>query len=317
MAAPILAPDDAALDRAADLLRAGKLVALPTETVYGLAADAGDSGAVARLYAAKGRPAFNPLIVHVSDTEAARRVGVFTPLAEALAAALWPGPLTLVLRRAKTARIAELATAGLDSVALRVPAHPVARAALSRFGGPLVAPSANPSSRLSPTRAIDVARDLGDKVDLILDGGRCQHGLESTVVDARGDAPVVLRPGALARALIEKAAGATTAAENDGAGPRSPGGLAKHYAPRRAKLRLDADAPDGREAFLAFGPVLWATLNLSPTGDLGEAAGRLFPCLRALDDAGFETIAVSPIPCDGLGEAIRDRLARAAHSNEF
>jgi L-threonylcarbamoyladenylate synthase len=313
MAAPVLAPDDDALDRAADLLRAGKLVALPTETVYGLAADAGNAEAVARLYAAKGRPAFNPLIAHVLDIDAARAVAAFTPLAETLADAFWPGPLTLVLDRKPGGAVCDLVTAGLDTVAVRAPAHPVARAVLERVGRPLAAPSANTSERLSPTRAADVARDLGGRIDLILDGGPCVHGLESTVVDARGEMPVILRPGALSRDAIEAAAGPVADAATESQTPRAPGALARHYAPRRARVRLEADAAARDEAYLGFGPTLWATLNLSERGDLSEAAARLFPFLRALDDAGYAGIAVAPIPAEGLGEAIRDRLARAAN----
>jgi L-threonylcarbamoyladenylate synthase len=307
----IFAPSE--IGRATTLLAQGGLVALPTETVYGLAADAADDEAVARLYAAKGRPRFNPLIVHVLDLEAARALVRSTPLFETLARAFWPGPLTLVAERLPGARVSALAAAGLDTLAVRAPSHALARETLRRHGRPLVMPSANVSGGLSPTRAADVARELGAAIAGVLDGGTCAAGLESTVVDARGAQPVLLRAGALARADIEAVAGrfAEPAAHASGA-PMSPGMLARHYAPRRARLRLEAAAPERGEAYLGFGPCLFAELNLSPRGDLIEAAARLFACLRALDEAGYRRIAVAPIPREGLGEAINDRLTRAA-----
>jgi len=307
-------PADAATQAAA-LLRGGGLVAIPTETVYGLAADAADDDAVARLYAAKGRPSFNPLIVHTGDAETARGLVVPTPLFDRLADAFWPGPLTLVAERNSSAGISQLATAGLDTVAVRVPGHPVAHAVLTAFGAPLVMPSANPSGRLSPTRASDVMADLNDKIDAVIDGGSCAAGLESTVVDARGAQPVILRVGALTLSEIEAVTGPVAAPTGANADtPRSPGQLARHYAPRRAQLRLNAGGPELGEAFLGFGPGPCAHINLSPEGDVVAAAARLFAALRALDDAGYRRIAVAPIPHAGLGEAINDRLIRAAES---
>ena len=316
------AADAAAIAEAARLLRDCGLVAFPTETVYGLGADATNASAIAKLYAAKGRPSFNPLIAHVADLVAARRLARFDSTAEQLAMAFWPGPLTLVLPRADQCAVAELATAGLDSVALRVPAHPVARALLSAFGGPIVAPSANRSGHVSPTTAQHVFADLRGRVDLILDGGATTVGVESTIVACLG-APVLLRPGGTPRAEIERVLGLPltvadpAAACEDDEAPLAPGQLASHYAPR-ARLRLDARHLTAGEALLAFGPDLPAgaaqarVLNLSPRGDLIEAAANLFSHLRALDAGGAERIAVMPVPQAGLGEAINDRLRRAA-----
>jgi L-threonylcarbamoyladenylate synthase len=319
LATRVLTADRNAVAEAARLLRSGGLVAFPTETVYGLGADATSGEAVARLYAAKGRPSFNPLIVHVADIDAARRLGVFNATAEKLAAAFWPGPLTLVLPRPAICPVADLATAGLDTIALRVPAHPVARELLKAFGGPVVAPSANRSGHVSTTTAAHVAADLSGRVDLILDGGPTALGLESTIVACLGDTPALLRPGGLAREEIEAELGLPLAApRSDPHAPASPGQLASHYAPR-ARLRLDADHVKPGEALLAFGPtrpggadITKASLNLSPTGNLVEAAANLFSHLRALDQSGARTIAVMPIPHEGLGEAINDRLRRAA-----
>jgi L-threonylcarbamoyladenylate synthase len=309
--AATLAPTET--DRAVALLADGGLVALPTETVYGLAADAGDDGAVARLYAAKGRPSFNPLIVHVLDLDAARTLVRPTPLFESLARAFWPGPLTLVAERLPGASVSALASAGLDTLAVRAPSHPLAREVLARLGRPLVMPSANSSGGLSPTRAANVVRDLGGAIAAVLDGGPCAAGIESTVIDARGDRPALLRAGALPRAAIEAVAGPLEDPEaGSDTAPRSPGRLARHYAPRRARLRLEAEAPRPGEAYLGFGPGPFAVINLSPAGDPTEAAARLFASLRALDEAGYEAVAVAPIPNDGLGEAINDRLRRAA-----
>jgi L-threonylcarbamoyladenylate synthase len=314
-------PDAARI--AAARLAAGGLVAFPTETVYGLGADAGNGEAVARLYMAKGRPAFNPLIAHVADAAAARRLAQFNADAERLAS-LWPGPLTLVLPKAQDCAVSELATAGLDSIALRVPGHPVAHAILSTFGGPVVAPSANQSGHVSPTTAAHVLADLEGRIDLIVDGGAAAVGVESTIV-ACLDRPVLLRPGGLPRAEIERVLGHALAeaslpadAADDVEAPLAPGMLASHYAPR-ARLRLAASDVAPGDALLAFGPRLpagaeraAAVLNLSERGDLVQAASRLFACLRALDASGAATIAVMPVPHDGLGEAINDRLARAA-----
>jgi L-threonylcarbamoyladenylate synthase len=295
---------------AAAALRDGGLVILPTETVYGLAADAANPRAVAAVYAAKGRPSFNPLIAHVADLAAARRVACFDDRAERLAEAFWPGPLTLVLPVGDPAAVCDLARAGLDTVAVRAPAHPAAHALLQAFGGPVVAPSANRSGRPSPTAFADAVEETGAAAAAALDGGACAIGLESTVV-ALLDAPRLLRPGAVTREEIEALIGPLAEAEADAR--RSPGRLARHYAPQ-APVRLDAEAPRTGEAYLAFGPApagpnVW---NLSPAGRLEEAAANLFAHLRAADRSGPAAIAIAPIPHDGLGEAINDRLKRAA-----
>jgi L-threonylcarbamoyladenylate synthase len=312
--------DAGAIAEASRVLAAGELVAFPTETVYGLGADATNGAAVARLYAAKGRPRFNPLIVHVADRAAAQRLGKFDGTASALAAAFWPGPLTLVLPKTGDCPVAELATAGLDTIAVRVPNHPVAHALIEAAGRPLVAPSANRSGHVSPTTAAHVAADLNGRIDLILDGGSTPVGVESTIVACLSERPVLLRPGGAPRTAIEQILRRPLAepmpAQADA--PQAPGTLASHYAPA-TRLRLGADKIQPREALLAFGPRLppgaanaVAVLNLSPTGDLVEAAANLFAHLRALDQAGARAIAVMPVPRDGLGEAINDRLARAA-----
>ncbi len=303
------APADIA--RAAGILRAGGLVAFPTETVYGLGANAQDARAVAGIFEAKGRPAHNPLIVHVADIGMAREVAVFDARAEALAGAFWPGPLTLVLPLRPDAGIAEAVTAGQTSVALRMPAHPVARALLTASGLPLAAPSANLSGQVSPTTAMHVIDGLAGRIDAVIDGGACTVGVESTIVGLL-DGARLLRPGGLPAEAIEACLG--TALDRPGADPArpvSPGQLASHYAPR-AELRLNAVTLRPGEVLLGFGPVGAAALNLSPSADLAEAAANLFACLRALDDDGAKTIAVSPIPETGLGLAINDRLRRAA-----
>ncbi len=299
------------IERAADILRAGDLVVFPTETVYGLGGDATNPRAVARIYDAKQRPSFNPLIAHVSDLETAERHGMLHARARALAERFWPGPLTLVVKRRSESPIAELACAGLDTLALRAPAHPMARALLAAFGGPIVAPSANRSGHVSATTAAHAHADLGERVDLILDGGACQLGLESTIV-AIADTGVatLLRAGAIPRETIEAITGALSAPL--AASIAAPGMMESHYAPR-ARLRLNAADPQPGEAYLAFGATAPpGGLSLSQTGDLVEAAANLYAHLRALDASGADTIAVAPIPSDGLGEAIRDRLARAA-----
>jgi L-threonylcarbamoyladenylate synthase len=308
-----------AVELAARTLKAGGLVAFPTETVYGLGADATNGEAIARLYEAKGRPAFNPLIAHLADAVAACQLACFDAAAEQLAAAFWPGPLTLVLPRAADCRVSDLATAGLDTIAVRVPGHPVAHAILAAFGGPVVAPSANRSGHVSPTTAQHVLADLRGRIELIVDGGAAAMGLESTIV-ACLDRPVLLRSGALPRAEIERVLplfGEMRVPDAD-AVLRAPGQLASHYAPR-ARLRREARRVSAGEALLAYGPVppegaeLAAfALNLSPRGDLVEAAANLFSHLRALDASGAATIAVMPVPREGLGEAINDRLERAA-----
>lgn len=309
MTAPVRTPTPETISDAVRILKGGGLVAMPTETVYGLAADATNPGAVARIFAAKDRPAFNPLIAHLPTPEAAFEQGRFSPQARTLAAAFWPGPLTLVVDAVETTTVCDLARAGLPTLAIRVPAHPAARALLEAFGGPLVAPSANPSGRISPTRASHVAAEMAERIDLILDGGPCDQGIESTVIDARGDAPVLLRHGTVTPEAIEAVWPGLSHGGGEGK-PVSPGQLLRHYAPD-AELRLNADAPVPGEAFLGFGPVE-ATLNLSPSGDLAEAAANLFAMLRDLD-AAHDRIAVAKIPLDGLGAAINDRLVRAAN----
>jgi L-threonylcarbamoyladenylate synthase len=319
----VIKADQAAVAAAARCLAEGGLLAFPTETVYGLGADACNGEAIARLYEAKGRPAFNPLICHVPDRATAARLGDFDAAAERLAAALWPGPLTLVVPKRPGCGVAELATAGLPTIALRVPDHPVALAILAKFGKPVVAPSANRSGHISPTTAAHVLADLRGRIDLIVDGGPTPVGLESTIV-ACLDGPVLLRPGGLPRAAIERALGHTlpeAAPEGatpveDGIAPMAPGQLGSHYAPR-AGLRLEAASVHPGEALLAFGPELppgaagaGRVLNLSARGDLIEAAANLFSHLRALDAPGVRMIAVMPVPHQGLGEAINDRLRR-------
>jgi L-threonylcarbamoyladenylate synthase len=312
--------DGDAIARAAAILGDGGIVAFPTETVYGLGADATSAPAVAKIYAAKGRPSFNPLIAHVADLAAAQREALLPPEAVRLAGAFWPGALTIVAPAAPNCDICDLARAGLATVALRVPAHPIALALIRAFGRPIAAPSANMSGRVSPVTAEHVGADLDGKVDIILDGGRTAAGLESTIVSFIGARPVLLRPGAIAREAIE----ATLAAPLDDP-PRieaqilAPGMTASHYAPN-ARLRLDAHELERGEAALDFGGVLSASareqgaflLDLSPSRDLVEAAANLFSHLRALDAQGCVRAAVAPIPARGLGEAINDRLRRAA-----
>jgi L-threonylcarbamoyladenylate synthase len=313
-----LAPVNAeAIAAAASCLRAGGLVAIPTETVYGLAADATSDAAVAEVYAAKGRPAFNPLIAHVLDVEAAHEQATFNREAERLARAFWPGPLTLVLPVAATCRVSLLARAGLETVALRAPSHPTARAIIEAAGVPLAAPSANRSGRLSPTTAAHVLADLDRAIDLIVDAGPSRHGLESTIVGCLADRPTLLRPGAIPQEAIEAALGeplASSAAVD--AAPNAPGRLKSHYAPR-AELRLEARDAAADDAALDFAGALSGSaakrrLDLSPAGDLIEAAANLFSYLRALDQTRARRIAVAPIPERGLGAAINDRLRRAA-----
>jgi L-threonylcarbamoyladenylate synthase len=307
------------LDRAVAILRAGGVVAFPTETVYGLGADATSPEAVARIYAAKERPRFNPLIAHVADVGAALHEGRFDETARRLAEAFWPGPLTIVVPASAECTISDLARAGLDSVALRVPGHPLAHDLLKRFGRPLAGPSANRSGRLSPTRADHVLAELDRRIDAVIEGGTTEVGLESTIVACLGGAQRLLRPGGIPRERIEQVTGGKVdVGGGSESAPRAPGMLATHYAPR-ARVRLEATEIHPGEAALLFGPVqpgavgdADAVLNLSPEGDLVEAAANLFSHLRALDGSGAATIAVSPIPDHGLGEAINDRLQRAA-----
>ncbi len=297
------------VSKAANLLKSGGLVAFPTETVYGLGADATQDHAVAKIYAAKGRPSFNPLIVHVPEVEDAFALGEFSGDALKLAARFWPGPLTLVVSRRASCIVSMLASAGLSSIALRVPAHPLALELLRKVALPIVAPSANPSGRISPTTAQHVRDGLGDKVDYVLDGGPCAVGLESTIVSVLDETPRLLRAGGLARDKIENALGYKLLAA-DGGPLHAPGQLESHYAPR-ALLRLNATEWRESEVCLGFGTVD-APLNLSSKGDVIEAAANLFSMLHQLDAGGAEVIAVAPIPMQGLGEAINDRLKRAA-----
>ena len=304
----LLAADQAGLAAAADLLRQGQLVAFPTETVYGLGGDARSDRAVARIFAAKGRPRFNPLIVHVPDVAAAREFGVFDDRAERLAAAFWPGPLTLVLPL-RSAGLSDLVTAGLASVAIRVPAHPVAQALLRASGGPLAAPSANPSGRVSPTRADHVMAGLAGRIAAVLDGGPCAVGVESTIVGLVGAAEL-LRSGGVVLEALEAVLGPLSSGEPQ-VRPTAPGQLASHYAPEAA-VRLGAVSVDPGEIGLGFGPGAF-DLNLSDSGDLVEAAANLFHMLRQADRlAAGRGIAVAVVPEVGLGRAINDRLRRAA-----
>jgi L-threonylcarbamoyladenylate synthase len=309
-----IAANAAGLAEAARILRRGGLVAIPTETVYGLAADATSDAAVARIYAAKARPEFNPLIAHVASLEAAFEQGVFRADALRLAEAFWPGPLTLVVPLAPGASVCAASRAGQQNVALRVPAHPVALAIISAAGRPLATPSANRSGRVSLVTAAHVARDFAGEIDLILDGGRCPVGLESTIIACLEQHPRLLRPGGIAKTDIEAVLG-DALGEPEGAGPvRSPGMSRSHYAPR-AKLRLEAATRDDGEAGLDFGGIFGEgkdVLDLSPRRDLAEAAANFFIFLRELDARRPACIAVAPVPCEGLGEAINDRLARAA-----
>jgi L-threonylcarbamoyladenylate synthase len=308
----------------ATILASGGTVAFPTETVYGLGADATSAKAIAKIYAAKGRPSFNPLIAHVANIDAAKAQAIFSAPALALAEAFWPGPLTLVLPLTEGATICELARSGLESVALRVPAHPIARALIEAAGLPIAAPSANRSGHVSPVTADHVAEDLADSIDLILDAGPCPIGVESTIVSCLSDGPVLLRPGGIARNTLESVLGRTigTLAEVSATPDRgrrtpamlAPGMLASHYAPK-AKLRLEAKELAPGEAGLDFGGLFSRAgnvLDLSPDRDLFEAAANLFSYLRQLDKSGEKIIAVAPVPEQGLGEAINDRLRRAA-----
>jgi len=312
---PVKATPETIAEAAAALLR-GELVAFPTETVYGLGADATNARAVAAIFEAKGRPRFNPLITHVADVTVAGRIGKLTAHGRRLADAFWPGPLTLVLEKQSDCPVADLATAGLATVAVRVPAHPIAQQLLAAASVPVAAPSANRSGHVSPTTAAHVAADLAGGVAMILDGGPTAVGLESTVVDVTGEAPVILRFGGVSREAIERVVGASVEVVTGHSGkPASPGMLARHYAPA-TRVRLNAnDVRDG-EALLAFGPRIPAhngpVINLSAAGDLTEAAANLFAALRTLDAAGAAAIAAMPIPEEGLGEAINDRLRRAA-----
>ena len=301
-----------AISRAAGLLKASQLVAFPTETVYGLGGDATNERAVAEIFAVKGRPRFNPLIVHVPGLAEAEALAIFDDRAREVVARFWPGPLTLVLRRRSDSGLSLLGSAGLDTIALRAPAHEVAQALLRETGRPIAAPSANRSGRVSPTEAAHVAEEIGDRVFLILDGGRTPVGLESTVLDLSAEAPALLRPGGVTSEQLTALLGPIAALTKGSL--KSPGMLASHYAPS-LPLRLEADRAQPGDALLAFGPeappgfaeVLW----LSRSGDLAEAAANLFAMLRRIDRPPFTGIAVMPIPEHGLGRAINDRLRRA------
>ena len=311
-----IAPAVTAIGEAAGLLRAGDLVAFPTETVYGLGADATRDTAVAKIFAAKGRPQRNPLIVHVADADAAAALAHMPPAAEKLAQAFWPGALTIVLRRRAGCPVSAMATAGLDTVAIRIPDHSVALALLRAVALPIAAPSANPSGKVSPTTARHVADGLGERVALILDGGPCRVGIESTVVAVEPH-PVLLRPGTIGREALEAVLGAPVAVPAGAHdGPLlAPGQMESHYAPRAA-LRLNAVAAGAADGVLTFGAIALTggamRRNLSERGDLREAAANLYAALRELDAAGVAVIAVAPIPDTGIGRAINDRLRRAA-----
>ncbi|WP_289081729.1 L-threonylcarbamoyladenylate synthase [uncultured Sulfitobacter sp.] len=308
----ILPADPSGISRAATLLQQGALVALPTETVYGLGADARNGTAVAGIYEAKGRPSFNPLIIHVADVDQARRYGRWSDTAEILASAFWPGPMTLVLPLAEGHGLSSLVTAGLDSVGIRVPAHPTARAILRALGGPVAAPSANPSGKISATTAQHVLSGLGGRIAAVVDDGPCTVGLESTIIGLNQPRPTLLRAGGLPSEAIEAAFGAPLDVA-DGAEIIAPGQLASHYAPH-ASVRLNAQAATDGEVYLGFGAASGSgpdDLTLSASGDLVEAAAHLFDRLHALDRLR-KPIAVAPIPETGLGRAINDRLRRAA-----
>jgi L-threonylcarbamoyladenylate synthase len=309
---PILAPTPQSIALAARAILAGRPVAMPTETVYGLAANAEDDAAVAKVFEIKGRPSFNPLICHVVDRTWLDGIVMADLRAARLVERFWPGPLTLVLPRVSGSRISLLATAGLDTVAVRSPAHPVAQALLREVGVPLAAPSANRSGRISPTTPADVETDLGDTVD-VLDGGPCRVGVESTVLDLSASTPRILRHGGVTMEQLREVLGTVKPAT--GGAVVAPGMMASHYAPLRP-VRLEATAARGNEALLAFGATVPSgfhrQLNLSPKGDLGEAAANLFRFMRQLDTDAVERIAVMPIPEQGLGRAINDRLRRAA-----
>ena len=306
------AASEAAIASGASILRAGGLVAFPTETVYGLGADATMGDAVARIYEVKGRPSFNPLIVHVGDKTWVAGLAQPDPRFDRLADAFWPGPLSLVLHRRSDCPVSALVSAGLDTIAVRSPDHPLAQALLRAVTRPLAAPSANLSGSVSPTCARHVVQSLGDQIDLVIDGGPCRVGLESTVLDLTAQVPTILRPGLITQDQIAALIGAVTSGADDAVAPKSPGQQAMHYAPS-LPLRMDAMESCGDEALLGFGPAPGATLNLSMRGDLREAAANFFAMLRSLDDPKrFSGIAVAPIPAEGIGAAINDRLRRAA-----
>ena len=303
------------IQKAAECIKAGGIIAFPTETVYGLGGLASMGEAVARIYNAKGRPSFNPLITHVNSSEEAFAHGMKTAQANALANAFWPGPLTLILNKTDHCTVSDLASAGLDSVAIRVPQHNIARDLIDAVGAGLVAPSANKSGRVSPTRISHITKQFTDEIDLIIDGGDCHHGLESTIIDLTQDQPIIRRPGPLSRQVIEDVIGPldTNAPTINNSAPNAPGQLSSHYAPQ-GQVRLNRTCAQNGSFFIAFGGAHAdrSDFNLSKSGDLIEAAANLFTALHAADTAGAKYIDVAPIPNTGLGEAICDRLARAA-----
>ncbi|WP_420547345.1 L-threonylcarbamoyladenylate synthase [Curvivirga sp.] len=304
--------DDKGIAKAAKLLRKGETVSFPTETVYGLGADATSDTAVAKIYTAKGRPSFNPLIVHVPNIKSIERYATLSPMGQKLADAFWPGALTLVLKLKSNSKISKLVSAGLDTVAIRMPAHGGARDLLRVSDLPIAAPSANASGKLSPSEASHVKQSLDGRIPLILDGGSCAVGLESTIVDVSGDQPTLLRPGGVAAESIEAILGCKLLrSDSDDTAPKSPGMLSSHYAPV-SKIRLNAEDVEDNETLIGFGNVLDAKFNLSESGDTTEAAANLFRILHEADKVASGKIAISPIPNDGLGLAINDRLKRAA-----
>ncbi|MGR3837444.1 MAG: L-threonylcarbamoyladenylate synthase [Cognatishimia sp.] len=308
----LINPDLSGCERAASIWRDSGLVAMPTETVYGLGADARNDRAVARIYEAKGRPSFNPLIVHLADAAMARDLVHWNDHAEQLANAFWPGPLTLVLPLKPDAGISPLVTAGKDTLAIRVPQHPVAHALLSAFGGPVAAPSANPSGKISPTLPEHVLDGLSERIQAVVDGGACGVGLESTIVGLF-DGPCLLRPGGVPAEAIEATLDVSLTKETiteTGEAVSAPGQLLSHYAPK-GTMRLNVIEAEPHEVHLGFGDIE-GTMNLSPAGDMAEAAANLFRFMHDLDAQGAQAIAVAPIPMTGLGVAINDRLARAA-----
>ncbi len=308
----ILSSTDDNVASAAGLIRAGRLVAFSTETVYGLGADATNEDAIASIFEAKGRPHFNPLIIHLADVSHIAEFVEFGDQARSLAETFWPGALTMVLKRKSNCPISLLASAGLDTLAVRVPNHPLAHALITAAGTPVAAPSANRSGEISPTTAEHVLESLGGRIDAILDGGPCAVGLESTVIDLSNQRPTLLRPGGISQTDIERVLGPVNVSDGSEDAPRSPGMLSRHYAPG-IPIRLNTSEPNSGEAFLAFGPDIGdCDANLSPSGDLKEAAANLFAMLRMLDQEKFTGIAVMKIPEDGLGAAINDRLTRAA-----
>jgi L-threonylcarbamoyladenylate synthase len=313
-----LTGDAAGIARAVEIWRAGGLVAFPTETVYGLGADACNGQAVARIYQAKGRPAFNPLIVHVADTATARRYGVLGTVAEQLAQAFWPGPLSLVVPLRRDSALSSLVTAGLETVAIRVPESALAQTLLRAFDGAIAAPSANPSGQISPTRAAHVQAGLSGRIEAVIDGGPCAVGLESTILAPESTPPALLRPGGLPTEAIEAALGNALARADDPDRPVAPGQLNSHYAPH-AGVRMDVSAPRPDGQWLGFGPdCAGAAINLSPGGDMREAAANLFEALHEMDRrAEGKWIDIAPIPDHGLGAAINDRLRRAANAREI